>query len=63
MGRVLSFTPRAVPASRPLPSLAAPAAVIIFSGVRYEYLQDARRVAAKPDRSQASLGEKRPPRH
>jgi len=36
MGRILSFTPRNAAINRPPPILAAPAAVIIFPGVRYE---------------------------
>jgi hypothetical protein len=36
MGRILSFTPRNAAPNRPPPNLAAPAAVIIFPGVRYE---------------------------
>lgn len=40
MGMILSFTPRAATGRLPKPA-AAPAAVIIFPGVRYEHPRDA----------------------
>jgi hypothetical protein len=57
MGMVLSFVPRTAPTNRAEQNTGAPAAVIIFPGVRYEQRQltGETRPGAGPDKPSGTL--------
>lgn len=52
MGMVLSFQPRTKRVARPVAVQAAPSAVVIFPGVRYERLSPAEIAAGKVRRDE-----------